>query len=492
MEKPNNLLFFIYLFVMLLSCSSTVDKVNFLMDGKDFDPSESKPTDVSILKTITTGNQVYFTDESIPNENVKARFWNINDEFEIVEKKRFSHTFDQEGLIKITLCVNDKTNCVSKWINVITIGDLDFPPQVSFINPNEYSSESDKRKINVSAQTENVYTKDELKFLVEGKEKPFKFDEETGILTADNIRLSSGENEIEVQASTEEGDISASVFVAYNQNSSDDEKIKPKGKGAGGADPGFAGLPVVNLSSSKDFKSSRADVIVQTEKVKQKNLSFKLNGQSVSFTKHKKYKTSNLNKTDWTLALKLKEGINRLAYQATNNNGSLSEEFLLNYEQPVQIPDRPKPLKNKASVGIPTSQYNTFTKDCIALYTQDKFEIVLLPNKRLELQSFKVYTNICGGLKITLDGDGNRQTFNAALNAGSSNISFTPIDAELRANSSYTLTLEPLGNYKSCNASSAPRFEKVTDCDARSTNHAAIKVEQTRNPILYDLKIQYE
>jgi len=256
--------------------------------------------------------------------------------------------------------------------------------------------------------------------------------------------------------------------------------------------PSVPGNPLIKYTGSKKFDSEQATVIIQTEKVFQKGLSFTLNGQEVSFSKSKSYAGSNTNKTDWKLNLQLREGNNRLAYKAANKNGSNPGEFLLNYKKKTLAPGPEASLSNKAVMGIRSSLRSGFSKDCIALYAQDKLKVLLLPNKRVELQSFKVYTNICGGLKVTLEGDGDSQSFRATLNDGGSNISFTPIDAELQANLSYTLIVEPLGNYRGCDASDPPRLEKITDCNFRSNNHAALKIDQNSNPIIHDLKIKYE
>lgn len=502
-----------YIFILLIaivgaSCSEL--EPNFDLNNDDLTASKVEPVD---YKDSTKVMRVFPTDKiiltDISSKKAQTRYWDTNDDgewdAEYQDREHLEITFEEEGFHKITFCANTEKNCVTKWVYVLSsIGDEieEETSVLTFISPSGSYIETDARSYNIEVATVDVFSKEELNVLVNGEAfTDFDFDMESGTLSAKISGLKRGkETAIEVQANTTDGTASEMVTIMRNDPDKKEDiaetPINPRPQPTPKPTPRpvptpsiQAQPPVVIFTGAKDFKSESAGVIVQTEKVRQNDLSFTLNGKKVNFSKVRSYSGSLANKTDWQLNLKLKEGKNRLAYQAKNKNGATPGEVLLNYTKPK--PTRPKALSQSTTVGISGSQHNGFSKDCIALYTKDQFEVLLLPNQKVELQSFKVFTNVCGGLKVTLEGDGDEQSFKTILNAGGSTINFTPIDTELAAHQTYTLKLEPLGNYKSCNASSAPRFEKITDCKANSKNHAALKLQQNQNPILYDLKIKF-
>ena len=334
-----------------------------------------------------------------------------------------------------------------------------------------------KPNMRVKAVTKN-YDGDELDITLNGKEiTDYRTSGSKGNWVI-NLGLKEGNNKLVVSLPDKSKSARTSFKLKKDDGKDKDDEIQ---------------TPVVKYSGDKDFSSSKVDIIVQTEKVFQKNLSFTLDGQEIPFVKEKSYPGSTSNKTDWKLSLNLKDGNNRLSYKATNKSGQIKDDIILAFNEDPFVKEKERGPVKPATVGMSSSKREAFSKTCIALYTQDKFTITLLPNNDMELQSFKLYTNTCGGVKVTLEGDGETQSFKAALNAGRSTITFTPIDASLLANLSYTLTLEPLqGYHSSCSASAAPRLEKVTECDFTYSDHPSISVDQSQNPILYDLKIKYQ
>ena len=508
--KYKALQFFIFgVFCCLFSACTEDIQTDFILNGQDLNESLTEPEqpyDSTVVITINAGDTIIITDTSTPVKSIKSRLWDIDgdgiwdDSFN--DSDHFATAYENEGLYKITFCTNGEKSCITKWVNVEGIAmplELDESlPVLTFIKPDVYSSVSDEKYLEIEVQTENIFSKDELTLMVRDKEARFVFDETTGILSAKKIRLSKGENIIEVQANIGDGWESTSVIVEYGKGGSGRKK-DPVPISDPDPDPipdpvvppvvspvvSDKPLPIINIKDRNlKTQSQQATVRYAIDYFKKREMEILLNG-----VPQKDYKKVG---REWSVNLSLDEGINRLIITASNANGSATAETVVTYTKAEEKPlERERPLANACKVGIPSSQYAKFSQDCIALYTKDKYEVILLPNRKVELQSFYVYSNDCGGLEITLEGDGDKQSFKASLNAGKSQILMNVIDTELTAQKSYKLTLRPLGNYKGCNASAPARLEKVTDCNVSQVNCNALKLNQNNNPVLYDLKIKY-
>ena len=152
-------------------------------------------------------------------------------------------------------------------------------------------------------------------------------------------------------------------------------------------------------------------------------------------------------------------------------------------------PPPPAPqFKSAAATAAAASQY---TKDCVDLYSRSTFSFnVRTKAQAVNLQSFKLYTNTCGRLIVTLSGPGLDEEFTASLNGGRSQISFGAIDPILRANSDYTISCKSTTG-GGCTETTPARFENATECALSSRPSPYLTLTEPDGKFIYDLKFLY-
>ena len=215
---------FIIIASLFAACSDQVE-VNFILNSQDLKASNSSPDplDEETVLMIKEGNKVVISNASEPSNSIDKLFWDLDGdgsfENEFEDKAHFSQTFNNAGLYKITLCVNTKETCISKWINVKESGieSIDLSPVLTFIKPEKDSVKSESAYFDIEIQTQNIFSKDELKLTVKNEAQRFSFDVATGLLTANNVRLEPGINPVEISTDTEEGPgVNSSVFIDFD------------------------------------------------------------------------------------------------------------------------------------------------------------------------------------------------------------------------------------------------------------------------------------
>ena len=455
----------------MVGCSSCSPDlvVNFTLNDNDIAPMDDIPTDPNdslYVLNVMVGDTVYLYNISEPSRKVKTQSWDYGSG-SVENVGFFPISFDQPGFIKITLCVNNIKPCISKWIHVKPVPVPDTSPSVYFLKPTSPHFETDDRKLDIEIQTKNVADEKDLSLTLGGRPvKGIHFDPQSGILHAD-VNLAIGHNNIEIIAGSDRKSIEV-------------ERASPKP--IPDIPPSPQRPPVVEITkpTAALVTDKQSEVLEFTVfNVKNKNgLDITVNGKAVSDFRYSK------NKKKWVANIPMNKDENVVVVTATNSTGTDKDQIKINYKPP-----RAKPLSNPAIVGLPLSSYK---KNCNDLSNKGSFSVLLSPAEDVELESFFVYSNDCGGLEVTLQGAGDTQTFEVALLQGKkSQITFGTIDARLKKGNKYTLSCRPFANHGGCTSPNAPKLEDAGSCGISPKTSNKLSINQQGNLIIYDLKFLY-
>jgi len=229
MFRNTTIILILYLFT---SCSGDVN-VNFKLNGEDIEASLNEPFEESKFLEIFTNDSILLTDHSIPLNKVKSRQWDVNGDGlfdkEYEDKEHFPIAFANEGIYSVKFCINESENCVRKWLKVNS-GSLvedEFAPKLTFLSPSSSIIETEQSSFPVEVKTANIFSKEELLLLVNGRKKSFDFDADMEMLSK-KIMLREGKNKIEIIAQIDgiDSDITEEVEINYNKGYSfEDEDL---------------------------------------------------------------------------------------------------------------------------------------------------------------------------------------------------------------------------------------------------------------------------
>jgi hypothetical protein len=119
------------------------------------------------------------------------------------------------------------------------------------------------------------------------------------------------------------------------------------------------------------------------------------------------------------------------------------------------------------------------------------FETILKVKREVQLGSFAVYTDQCGGLDISLTGPGTSIAFKAGLVNGLSQIDLAAHTAARLAPGSYTLKGKTFRGGAGCEAEEIPRFKHSNNCNAKQKPSQALDIDQKGTLIIHQLKFEY-
>lgn len=161
----------------------------------------------------------------------------------------------------------------------------------------------------------------------------------------------------------------------------------------------------------------------------------------------------------------------------------------------ARIPNPPPPkinppkFENKQGIAGPRAGYST-TPDCSG-FANSEFSVTLKTNRAVELGSFVLYADQCGGVEVSLSGPSVNRAFKAALVEGYSQIILDEGIPRLGVGN-YTLRCRALGNYSGCGVAGTPRFANVKSCpDIKSLTAPALSMDQKGALLIHELKFTY-
>lgn len=119
------------------------------------------------------------------------------------------------------------------------------------------------------------------------------------------------------------------------------------------------------------------------------------------------------------------------------------------------------------------------------------FEVLLKVEREIQLGSFAVYTDRCGGVDLSLSGPGTLIAFKAGLVNGLSQIDLAAHTAARLAPGSYTLKGKTFRGGAGCEAEEIPRFKHSNNCNAKQKPSQALDIDQKGTLIIHQLKFEY-
>ncbi|MEP7321554.1 MAG: hypothetical protein ABI761_06530 [Saprospiraceae bacterium] len=157
---------------------------------------------------------------------------------------------------------------------------------------------------------------------------------------------------------------------------------------------------------------------------------------------------------------------------------------------PTPVTTKPLPvLKNLVNTGIAGMNLDKYDKNCGTLQVYD-FTTTITPTRDVELLSFVVISDVCGGLTLTITGDGRTEKISRGLTAGQSGqsvISLGDLDLRLKAGKTYTLKGSTLKDFAGCSNPNRPKLLNATSCGSPRAP-AEVKMNYSGNKVLFDIK----
>jgi len=480
--------------LLCLGCGKDVDQVEFTLNSRTIESSDVEP-DTSKMINVFPGDTIYLRDASQPAKSVKKRAWYVDGELmeNANNSKFFPIAIEESGIYKVTLAVNGQLPGVTKWINVEDANFFDDTnPTVTFQQPYDGQEfEGDERRVTIEAYVDNVFEKEELSLQVNGKDQKFTFDADNKLISA-RVRLSRGSNDILVAAETIEGSDSKNIAVSYSKGkSSYTPPPSPPPVTASAAprnDPPppppprpspAAAAPIVKINSPTNNAKSgnaRQELMIKTKNLSgREDLSIFVNGTQVQ---NHKYSTK---RSAWIAEANLQGGKNVIEARVRNGGGSASDKVVVEYDAPAAD------LGELGTAGFDISKR---VANCVA-FSDSEYKFTITPKQDIELLSFYVATNVCGGIQITLDSGNDITKMRSTLVKGKNQIPLTDLYARLEPGTTYTLTVGTLTGYGRCEAEQKPKLEDATGCSVSPASQAHFNVDYKGKSIIYDLKYLY-
>ncbi|WP_282773830.1 hypothetical protein [Phaeodactylibacter xiamenensis] len=148
----------------------------------------------------------------------------------------------------------------------------------------------------------------------------------------------------------------------------------------------------------------------------------------------------------------------------------------------------PKPFEGKpGKAGLSLSSYDP----ACARLSGSRFTATLKVKRELELGSFMVFTNQCGGMEVSFSGKDINERFRVGLVPGATQIALGANIPRLKAGT-YQLEGRAFSQYAGCTAADAPQFMSVEACPSlRPITAAAMELTHQKTTVLHELKFTY-
>jgi len=490
-------------FILITACAKP--EPNFDLNGADPEPSSSEPADYkdsTMVKVVFANSKIILSDISERLEKVKKRYWDTNDDDEWDEEFQdqdfIEVSFEGEGFHKIVFCANDPENCTTKWVYVrpALIDEDDQRPQF-FIS--ERNIQIEKRSYELSISTENIFSEEEVRVLIGGEERPFEFNPETQEITIPIKYIGRGrETLVEIEANTPEGIASESISITRikiedeednqkdskrkkggvkkeNEDKTDqeekrEEKIEPQKKVA----PPMP-APTVQIIDPKDNIKTQAgtyELKVRTRNLPGKMaLTIKQNGKGVTDFKFVP------NERAWVAMLSLDDGKNTIEVIGRNSSGEGRDKVAIEYYVEEE-------LENNGTAGLEGSKYELA---CLQP-ASEQYTFTVSPNQAVELFSFTLASDICGGLEVTMSSTEGSKKAKLALTKGKNQISLQDLRARLKPGIKYTFSCSTIAGFGTCSAEKTPQMLDASDCGNQPLTKPELDVDYQGKSIIYDLK----
>lgn len=176
-------------------------------------------------------------------------------------------------------------------------------------------------------------------------------------------------------------------------------------------------------------------------------------------------------------------------YIRVNGYIALNSQAAIRREEVKPVLPRPPALKATSkvthnTVGSAAAAYST---DCLSPSTGN-YSFSITPRQDIELISFKVGSNECGGLNVTLSSTKGTRSTKSALIAGQSQISLDGF--YLEAGRTYTISCSTMTGYGACGAIEQPVLQDSSSCASpRSSSH--FTADYRGKSIIHELRYLY-
>lgn len=198
------------------------------------------------------------------------------------------------------------------------------------------------------------------------------------------------------------------------------------------------------------------------------------------------------------LVFPMQKGTNKITLTAVNAADTVSEEIILTYVKgSTMVSNGSKKkgggasieLANYAVSGFKAATYNS---SCTS-YGPTSFTLSFSPGQDIELQSFMVFSETCGGLRLTFSGGGQELTVTKALVKGKSKISLGDLEVRLKGGINYMLTGRTIGNFGGCPENTPPRMLSASACGSikKHSPSTRLTVDQGAADVAFDIYYRY-
>ncbi len=196
---------------------------------------------------------------------------------------------------------------------------------------------------------------------------------------------------------------------------------------------------------------------------------------------------------------RLQTGKNTISIVAYNGTDTVSSDVIVDFVQ-GSTDIKPGPLKPEKK-PIPTELIKTsvagwdssgYKNNCEA-FGPTEFTVIISPMQEFELQSFIVYSNECGGLKLTLSGDGKSQSVIRAVVKGESKLSLGDAGFRMAMGKTYTLTGQTISDYGGCKGLSIPKLLTASKCSNLRKHKGSpwLTIDQGTAEVIFEIGYRY-
>jgi len=465
---------FSFIIILNTGCKKEMKNVDFLMNSQNITASDTEPdvTDSLKILSVYVGDSIYIKDKSSPTKNVSKRGWDTNGDGLInrTDEEFFPIAFSNSGTTKITLFINEEAP-VTKWINVKD--DDSYAPRITFQSHID-GDVSKKRNIQIQASLKKVYDKDNIIFTVNDVKQKFEFDTQTELLTA-NVRLSNNENIISIEAENDDDITNKNITVTYTPASTP-APVGPSPKPRPAIYPKFDAPTRVYAGTEVSFKNTTPGAISCSWYFGDGTTSTELNPRHT-------YQF---------------DGTYEVALTTNNSNAKTTQKIIvigttkvtqkpiigkpIKTKPAVKKPDNSEPQGLASSAGVPTSARQASCSTPSA----ESYSFTITPKQAVELIEFTVFSDRCGGLKVSIGG----ATTTSGLNPGQNQIPLSDLNKVLKKGQSYTVTCTTISGY-ACSDTQKPKLENGKACNGSSKSSPHLTINDNNQSIIYNLQYLY-
>ncbi len=473
------ILFTILSLALGLGCGSDTE-VDFMLNELKFESVDNTPfdqIDSNSIYVIHVGDTVVFKDISKPEKDERIRNWDLDGQegVEAQNERLTTYVYETVGNYKVVLCIDGTDNCAAKAISVIERTDIDpvfvpkiadnpppkketprtpttvKKPEVKFLLPNVFSTNTNKDEFNVKARVGRVSDKKDVSLEINGQSMS-AFSIAKGVLYA-KIPLKEGKNTLKLSAENSGGSDSQEIEFIYHHE--------------GPPAPPSVGF-IQPSTSTASTSSDKYDIVVATANVgKKEQITLTVDG--------KLFKDFSFSPGTGEVKAKiaLKKGENRIRVTA----GAATSEVNITLESGGGV----------AWTGVQTKDINTSTCND---YTITSGTVTLTPKRNLRLMECTVYSSECGSISLKLAGGGERLSETKELSKNKSQLVFDVLDGiELEAGTPYTLSFST-SKSSDC-PSGSPKLLDAAACGKSSSGDQNLEVSYGGKVSLFTLKYKY-